>query len=346
MHIRNKARIITAVAALTIVATACGDDDEADSTDSAARSRSRTHGQHGQHRPPRSAGPTGGARGRQQRDDVDLTGICPDPLVIQTDWFPEPDHGYTYQAIGTGGTVDVEAGDVPRAARQHGHHAGDPCRSGPYIMGSRSRLEQNLRRNCVGNSLAGYADTGDVIRNAGAEQLIEPVRELRHRPSLGVWDPELSYPARCNWNVEDQESGALVSASRAAATWTTCWKNRGKLDPKPDRRLLLGGPGGLSPRRTSSNRDSPPTRCTSTTDIPEWKQASQLPPHPRHGLGHLPVRPFGEARGGDESKECLEKLVPIFQQALVDYVKDPEPMNEKFVEISPRWTRLDLTRGR
>ena len=33
----------------------------------------------------------------------DLTGICPDPLVIQTDWFPEPDHGYTYQAIGSGG---------------------------------------------------------------------------------------------------------------------------------------------------------------------------------------------------------------------------------------------------
>ena len=64
MHIRNKARIITAVAALTIVATACGDDDEADSTDSTASTDSTdstdSTRQHRQHRSTGSTEPPAG----------------------------------------------------------------------------------------------------------------------------------------------------------------------------------------------------------------------------------------------------------------------------------------------
>src|SRR5262249_15121156 len=32
-------------------------------------------------------------------------------------------------------------------------------------------------------------------------------------------------------------------------------------------------------------------------------------------------------------KDCLTKLVPMFQQALVDYVKNPQPINDKLLEI-------------
>ena len=56
----------------------------------------------------------------------------------------------------------------------------------------------------------------------------------------------------------------------------------------------------------------------------------------------LSVRPETITEYGD----CLAALVPIFQQAHVDYVTDPGPMNEKFVEIV---TELDtfwqLTHG-
>ena len=36
--------------------------------------------------------------------------VCPDPFIVQTDWFPEPEHAYTYNMIGTGGTVDAANG--------------------------------------------------------------------------------------------------------------------------------------------------------------------------------------------------------------------------------------------
>ena len=36
-----------------------------------------------------------------------LKGVCPDPVVVQTDWWPEPEHGATYQLLGPGYKLDV-----------------------------------------------------------------------------------------------------------------------------------------------------------------------------------------------------------------------------------------------
>src|ERR1700681_4656639 len=36
-----------------------------------------------------------------------LKGICPDKVVVQTNWWPEPDHAFLYQLIGPSGTADT-----------------------------------------------------------------------------------------------------------------------------------------------------------------------------------------------------------------------------------------------
>ena len=36
-----------------------------------------------------------------------LKGICPDKIVIQTDWFPESEHGALYQLLGSDYKVDT-----------------------------------------------------------------------------------------------------------------------------------------------------------------------------------------------------------------------------------------------
>ena len=37
----------------------------------------------------------------------DIASVCPSPIVIQTDWFPEAEHGALYELIGEGYTVDT-----------------------------------------------------------------------------------------------------------------------------------------------------------------------------------------------------------------------------------------------
>ena len=48
------------------------------------------------------------ACGGDDGDDSATTdeAVCPTNLVIQTDWWPEIEHGGTYQLIGAGGTSD------------------------------------------------------------------------------------------------------------------------------------------------------------------------------------------------------------------------------------------------
>ena len=38
---------------------------------------------------------------------ADLSGVCPSPLIIQTDWFPESEHGAMYQMVGADYSVDA-----------------------------------------------------------------------------------------------------------------------------------------------------------------------------------------------------------------------------------------------
>ncbi|MGH2473983.1 MAG: hypothetical protein ACRDIL_01865, partial [Candidatus Limnocylindrales bacterium] len=81
-------RISAAVLALALVAAACGDDDDAadgttapDETAGEATTPAGTE-------PTGTDAPAGGP--------VDLAAVCPSPLVIQTDWFAEAEHGGLY----------------------------------------------------------------------------------------------------------------------------------------------------------------------------------------------------------------------------------------------------------
>ena len=57
-------------------------------------------------------------------DDAAADAACPTNLVIQTDWWPELEHGGTYQLIGPGGTADaatfVYSGPIQDAYRVGG----------------------------------------------------------------------------------------------------------------------------------------------------------------------------------------------------------------------------------
>jgi hypothetical protein len=38
---------------------------------------------------------------------INLKGVCPDPLVVQTSWYPQSEHGAVYQFLGPQSTIDA-----------------------------------------------------------------------------------------------------------------------------------------------------------------------------------------------------------------------------------------------
>src|SRR4051812_40885263 len=88
---------LVAIAALTVAACGGDDDDDAGGDTTAATTGDTPEGTTGD-----STAGTGGAAGA-----VDLS-ACPAPLVVQTDWFPEAEHGSLYELLGEGYTADTE----------------------------------------------------------------------------------------------------------------------------------------------------------------------------------------------------------------------------------------------
>jgi hypothetical protein len=336
VHMRKKGvRLVSAVAALAIVAAACGSDEEdaEDTSAPATEAPVETDAPEETEAPAETVAPetTGAtettAGGGGSVYDVDLTGVCPNPLVIQTDWFPEPDHGYTYQAIGPQGVVDAEKGTYSGPLGNTGITL-EIRAGGPYV--SFAPPAQQIYADP--SIFAGYADTGDVIRNAGGEQpLVSIFASYDKGPQILMWDPEV-YPDV--ETIEDvRDSGATVLYFEGAAYMDYLLFNE-LLDPDQIDGSYDGSPGRFVAEGDLVQQGFATNEIYKyENDIPEWmKPVNYLLIHDT-GFdiyqSALSVKPETLT----ESAECLAGLVPIFQQAQVDYITNPEPMNTRFVEI-------------
>jgi hypothetical protein len=336
MHTSTKIWVCAA-AALAVVAASCGDDDDGDAasdTESAATTAAAaadtTAAEGAATTAAEGAATTAGegtAAGGASVYDADLTGVCPDPLVIQTDWFPEPDHGYTYQAIGTEGEVDATTGTYSGPLANTGITL-EIRAGGPFINFS-PPAQQIYADPTI---FAGYADTGDVIRNAGGEQpLVSIYASYDKGPQILMWDPEV-YPDVST--IEDvRDSGATVLYFEGAAYMDylleTGQLNADQVDGSYDGSTgRFVAEGDLVQQGFATNEV-----FRYENEVEEWMKPVEF--LLIHDTGFdiyqsaLSVKPETIT----ESAECLAGLVPIFQQAQVDYVTDPEPMNEKLVEI-------------
>jgi hypothetical protein len=337
MRIRRWTGIGVALLAMALLAASCGDSDDDDGsadtsapgeeTTTAPAAESTTSAAGAESTTTAGATATSGDAGGASVYDVDLTGICPDPLIIQTDWFPEPDHGYTYQVIGPDGTVDATNGTYSGPLANTGITM-EIRAGGPYI--NFSPPAQQIYADP--DIFAGYADTGDVIRNAGGDQpLVSIFAGYEKGPQILMWDPE-AYPDMTT--IEDvKESGATVLYFDGAAYMDYLLASE-QLDPGQVDGSYDGSParfvaeGNLVQQGFATNE-----LYLYENSIAEWMKPVEF--LLIHDTGFdiyqsaMSVRPEALT----ESPECLAALVPIFQQALVDYMNDPGPMNERFVEI-------------
>ena len=108
-------RSVAALVAATFVVAACGgdDDDDAAGTTPAGTEAGIDTTTGGSDTTTAGSDTTTG--GSDAGAAVDLS-ACPNPLVIQTDWFPEAEHGGLYQMVGEGYSVDTGTNIIRRSS--------------------------------------------------------------------------------------------------------------------------------------------------------------------------------------------------------------------------------------
>ena len=109
---RKRSLAFAPLAALAVIASACGSSSSTKAASTTAATTATTAAA-AAGTTAASAATTAGssAATTAAAKAVDLKAAgCPDPMVIQTDWFPEADHGWTYELIGQNGTADPKLG--------------------------------------------------------------------------------------------------------------------------------------------------------------------------------------------------------------------------------------------
>ncbi len=267
----------------------------------------------------------------EDADHADIAAVCPSPLIIQTDWFPESEHGMLYELLGDGYTVDVE----------------NLITTGPLVSGGvELGIDFEIR---AGGPAIGFQPTATVMytedeihlsytnTEAQATQfadtpLIAVMAPLEINPQMVMWDPE-TYP-----DVESiadlGEAGVVVNVF-GGGEWAPAFVAAGTLsedqvDPSYDgspARFIAEG-GAIAQQGFAS---AEPFNYENVFE--EWGKPVELELLHDAGFEVYAAQISVRAAELEELSPCLTEMVPIMQQAAVDYTNDPAETNGVIVDI-------------
>ncbi len=254
---------------------------------------------------------------------------CPDPIVIQTDWFPEAEHGALYQMIGEG--YSINGGD--KTVNGPLVHGGEPTgvnievRTGGPAIGFQqvvSTMQQNS------DITLGYVATDEAIENFAEIPTKAVVAPLEINPQIIMWDPETYPDVATIADIPDDttiryfETGAymryLLSSGQVV---------EGQLDPSYDGApVVFIAEGGAIAQQGFASAE--PYNYEFVFE--DWGKPVDF--QLIHDAGwETYAAPLAVLQDRfDELSPCLTEFVPVVQQAVVDYVADPAATNALIVE--------------
>ena len=121
-----------------------------------------------------------------------LAGVCPDTVSIQTDWNPEAEHGFLYQMVGAGYTVNKDKTSVTGPLMANGADTGVKIevRSGGPAIGFQTVTSQLYTDDSI---LLGYVYTDEGIQNSAKFPTVAIESGFDKNPQMIMWDPA-TYP--------------------------------------------------------------------------------------------------------------------------------------------------------
>jgi hypothetical protein len=261
---------------------------------------------------------------------VDLTGVCPETIVIQTDWFPESEYGAVYNLLGDDYEVDVDNKIV----------------SGPLISaGQPTGVDVEIRAGGAAGSgdvetltytddsiTFAFGTTDGQILAWENTPLMSVVAPLEISPLMIMWDPE-TYPDVTS--IADLGGQEITVNMFPGSTFSDVFVAQGlltagQIDPSYD-----GGPsrfiseGGAIAQQGFAS--SEPFLYENVFE--DWLRPIEY--QLIHDAGFQTYSQTLAIRPDDLEtlRPCLEAFVPVVQRSAVEFVSDPSRTNAAIVDI-------------
>jgi hypothetical protein len=258
-------------------------------------------------------------------------GPCPSELVIQTDWFPELEHGGTYQLIGPDGTADKDTVSYSGPVQEQ------------YAVGGLESIVINTVKFDKANSailLDGEADMAyinmsDVIKDSAAVDMVAIAKTLDKDPQMIMWDPaqnEVSAPediAATGAQVLHFPGVAYIDYMIGQGYMTEDQSNP-SYDGSDAAWVADGGTffqQGFASNEVFKYENEIEWKDGAPADV-EYYTVGDL------GFDNYPAAITMMRDRAAELDECLTLLVPVMQQAWIDFLADPKPITDTMIDVN------------
>ncbi len=260
-------------------------------------------------------------------EGVDLLAAgCPETVSLQTDWNPEAEHGNLYQLIGPGYTVDTAklrvSGDLMAGGKTTGVKV--EIRAGGPAIGY-SQVTAELYKDP--SILLGFTSTDEAVAHSGDEFPTQAVvAPFNINPQIIMWDPA-TYP-----DVKEiadlKEPGVKVRYFGGAA-YMEYFTGTGILDKKQIDDTYDGAPASFL---AAGGKDAQQGFGTAEPYFYEKVLKEWMKPVAYQYIHEAGWTAYAQSLGGtpaniEKYDSCLKALVPVIQQAALDYVAAPETAN-------------------
>jgi hypothetical protein len=299
--------VLAAVAVLALVAAGCGGggDDE------------------GTTQTPAATAPAG--------DAVNLAEVCPNPIVIQTDWDPESEYGVYYHLLGPNPKIDTKKKLVSGPLVAGGKDTGVrlEVRTGGPSIGFEPVSSQMYKDPAI---TLGQVSTDEAIRFSAKQATLAVMAPMEISPFMIMWDP-VQYP-QFNTIADIGKTDTKVlyfegDTYMAFLTGTGVLKKSqvdGSYDGKPGNFVAADGKVAQAGFATSEP-------YIYEHEVRQWGKPVKYALVNEAGYPFYPQAL--SIRAADKAKlaPCLKKLVPIVQRAQVDYLANPAETNKLVLDL-------------
>lgn len=276
---------------------------------------------------------------------TDLTEVCPETLRAQLGWLAEPEQHVFYQLIGGGGTMEQNKYSGPLGSTGINFEILDGGPGlGDGVTVASSLYAGNLVQG-VTPDLALMAD-GDNIAASGEFPVVSVLQGFEKDPQNLVFDPEtydLTDIDSVIAAVEDEGAEIYVTTKQLAYVQFLIGSG------VPEEAFIEGFAGDYEKFIVANGELINQGYSTDTNprledELPEWGKPTGGVYLADLGWDTYAANVQVATERLDELSPCLELLVPIMQQAIVDYVADPTEVNEMLAAYNeagngaPFWT--------
>jgi hypothetical protein len=259
-----------------------------------------------------------------------LTGACPENVTVQLQWQPQSDMGALFEMLGPGYTVDTENRSVTGPLVAGGKDTGVDLtlRAGGPAIGFQSVSSQLYVDDAIH---LGIVHGDQLIAAAGSQPVTGVTPLLKYSPAILMWDPA-SHP---DWtsigDIGKTDATVVVSKEQIFPQWLVA-KNllkASQLDTTYD-----GAPSRFVGDPTIAQQGFANSEPYSyEEDTPAWNKPIEYQLVKDVGFDIYASNVVVRADKVDAMSSCLDKLVPIIQQASADYITAPDAANATIVDV-------------